>query len=105
MNYKATTEYAAPRLPQLAVEVPPASGAYACTATLAHLKNRLLRETLEAAPSETSAKILRLAATEAEAQAWLTRFPLLTFPLLFEEKEREVRSYFARQARLRAKPR
>jgi hypothetical protein len=74
------------------------------TVTLAQLKSRLLRETLAAGPGEPLASFLRLAATEAEAQAWLSSFPLLTFPVLFEEKAREVRTYFARQERLRWKP-
>jgi hypothetical protein len=104
MNYKPTTKYPAPRLPELAAEVPPGSAAYSGTATLAHLKNRLLRETLEARPAEPLASLLRLTAAEAEAQAWLTCFPLLTFPVLFEEKMRETRDYLARQEHLRSKP-
>jgi hypothetical protein len=103
MNFKATTEYAAPRLPELSVKGPPAPTAYEGTATLAHLKNRLLRETLEASPREPVASLLRLTATEAEAQAWLTGFPLLTFPVLFEEKAEQVRRYAARQSRLRSR--
>ena len=101
MNYKATTDYSESRLPELAVEGAPASTAYAGTATLAHLKNRLLRETLEARPAEPLASLLRLTAAEAEAQAWLSSFPLLTFPVLFEEKAEQVRRYAARQSRLR----
>ncbi len=101
MNHKATTEHAAPRLPELAVEGPPGSAAGAGTATLAHLKNRLLRETLEARPAEPLASLLRLTVAEAEAQAWLSLFPLFTFPVLFEEKAEQVRRYAARQSRLR----
>jgi hypothetical protein len=101
MNYKPTTKYAAPRLPELAAEVPPGSAVYSGTATLAHLKSRLLRETLEAAPGEPLRSLLRLTATEAEAQAWLSSYPLLTFPLLFEEKAEQVRRYAARQSCLR----
>ena len=67
MNYKTATNRAEPRLPKLAVEGTRASAARASTFGLAHLKNRLLPETLEASPGETLAKNLHLAATEAEA--------------------------------------
>lgn len=66
------------------------------------LKNQLLREALDGATG-TFAGILRLAAAEAEAQAWLSSYPLLTFPALFEEKVAEVRTYAARQQRLRSR--
>jgi hypothetical protein len=101
MNYNAKSERAEPRSRELAVKGPPAPTAYEGTATLAHLKNRLLRETLEGAPGEPLGSLLRLTATEAEAQAWLTSFPLLLFPVLFEEKAEQVRRYAARQSRLR----
>ncbi len=101
MNYNATSEGAEPRSRELSVNGPPAPTAYEGTATLAHLKNRLLRETLETSPCEPLASLLRLTATEAEAQAWLTSFPLLTFPVLFEEKAEQVRRYAARQSLLR----
>jgi hypothetical protein len=41
--------------------------------------------------------LLRLAAAEAEAEAWATGFPLLLFPTLFEEKTSAVQRYLARQ--------
>jgi len=100
MNYKPATKYTALSLPELAAEGRPGSAAKAATATLAQLKNRLLRETLEARPAEPLASLLRLTAAEAEAQAWLSSFPLLTFPGLFEEKAEQVRRYVARQSRL-----
>jgi hypothetical protein len=101
MNSNPTTERAEPRLPELAVMGPPTAAAPVGTPSLAQLKNRLLRETLAARPGEPLANLLRLTVTEAEAQAWLTSFPLLTFPVLFEEKAEQVRSYAARQSRLR----
>jgi hypothetical protein len=69
--------------------------------TSANLRNRLLQETLDGQPGELLANLLRLAAVEAEAQAWLTSFPLLLFPTLFEEKARDAQNYVARQQRLR----
>jgi hypothetical protein len=68
---------------------------------LANLRNRLLEAALTHAPGEPMARLVRLAAVEAEAQAWLTSFPLLLFPALFEEKARDAWSYIARQRRLR----
>jgi len=68
---------------------------------LAELKDRLLREALNHDAGEPLARLVRLAAVEAEAQAWLTSFPLLFFPGLFEEKARTAQSYVARQERLR----
>ena len=59
---------------------------------LADLRNRLIEAALTHTPGEPMARLLRLAAVEAEAQAWLTSFPLLVFPALFEEKARDARS-------------
>ena len=68
---------------------------------LSELRVRLLREALASPADPELSKLLRLVATEAEAQAWLTSFPLLVFPALFEEKTQRVRGYVARQRRLR----
>ncbi len=68
---------------------------------LTESKDRLLREALNHDRGELWARLMRLAAMEAEAQAWLTCFPLLFFPGLFEEKARTAQCYVARQKRLR----
>ncbi|HEX5399369.1 MAG TPA: hypothetical protein VFY06_10015, partial [Verrucomicrobiae bacterium] len=49
------------------------------------LKTRLLNEQLDGAPPALNAP-LRRAANEAAALAWVTFYPLLVFPVLFEEK-------------------
>ena len=67
---------------------------------LADLKNRLLREALNRTPDEPLSKLVRLAAVEAEARAWLTSFPLLLFPTLLEEKISEAKRYIVRQQRV-----
>ena len=55
---------------------------------LERLKNRLLRERLnETAEPELNTR-LRRAAIEAAALAWVTTYPLLVFPTLFDEKAR-----------------
>jgi len=43
---------------------------------------------------------LRRAANEAAALAWVTTFPLLVFPVLFEEKTALAVRQAARQARI-----
>ena len=50
------------------------------------LKDRLLRERLELEFRPEINSYLRRAANEAAALAWVTCFPLLVFPVLFEEK-------------------
>ena len=50
------------------------------------LKNVLLDERLEALTDPTFNSYVRTAANEAAALAWVTPFPLLVFPALFEEK-------------------
>ena len=50
------------------------------------LKNLLLDERLEALPDPTFNSYVRAAANDAAALAWVTPYPLLVFPTLFEEK-------------------
>jgi len=54
------------------------------------LKNALLREHLDAIVEGEVHSTLRCAANEAAGLAWLTPFPLLFFPALFEEKVNET---------------
>jgi hypothetical protein len=60
---------------------------------LEQLKNRLLAERLGNTRSAEENSQVRRAANEAAALAWLTKYPLLVFPVLFAEK---VDSAFAR---------
>ena len=53
---------------------------------LEQLKNRLLAERLGEAWSADDNRQMRRAANEAASLAWLTKYPLLVFPVLFEEK-------------------
>ena len=52
---------------------------------LEQLKNRLLRDALNATTHAQFYAPLRRAANEAAAVAWMTPFPLLVLPVLFEE--------------------
>ena len=69
------------------------------------LKNELLREHLEQAVDGQFNSPLRRAANEAAALAWVTAFPLLVFPVLFEEKVQEAVARIERQEQIRQRSR
>jgi hypothetical protein len=66
------------------------------------LKNQLLARQLAEAPAPELSPPLRRAANEAAALAWATLFPLLVFPVLFEEKIDTALRQAERQARIYA---
>jgi hypothetical protein len=66
------------------------------------LKSRLLAERLAASERPELAAPLRRAANEAAALAWVTFYPLLVFPTLFEEKTRVALRQAERQTRIYA---
>ena len=70
-------------------------------ADLDTLKNRLLREELARAATLELNVHLRRAANDAAALAWLTPYPLLLLPGLFEEKARRARKNVVRAASIR----
>jgi hypothetical protein len=65
---------------------PPAPFRARQEAELERLKEQLLAERLEGRWEPELDSQLRRAANEAAALAWVTRYPLLVFPALFEEK-------------------
>jgi hypothetical protein len=65
------------------------------------LKNKLLAQQLVGTTPELNAP-LRRAANDAAALAWATVFPLLVFPVLFEEKTEAAVLRVKRQARIYA---
>ena len=67
---------------------------------LERLKNRLLAAQLARATEPELNAPLRHAANEAAALAWVTVYPLLVFPVLFEEKTRAALCHARRQARI-----
>ena len=67
---------------------------------LERLKNRLLAAQLASADGPELNAPLRHAANEAAALAWATLYPLLVFPVLFEEKTRAAVRQVKRQARI-----
>ena len=64
------------------------------------LKRRLLAEKLEEFWNTPHNGRLWRAANEAAAVAWVTPYPLLVFPELFEEKAKEVLAYAEQQERV-----
>jgi hypothetical protein len=72
---------------------------------LERLKNRLLAAQLAHATEPELNTPLRHAANEAAALAWVTLYPLLVFPGLFEEKTRAAILQARRQARIFASSR
>ena len=72
----------------------------AVEAQLERLKDQLLYERLEEL-SEPAGKLnLRRAANEAAALAWVTAYPLLVFPALFEEKAEAAAAQAERQEQI-----
>ena len=69
---------------------------------LERLKNRLLATQLAHAAGPELNAPLRHAANEAAALAWATVYPLLVFPVLFEEKAAAAVRQTRRQARIYA---
>jgi hypothetical protein len=67
------------------------------------LKKRLLTETLLNTAKPELNPAIRRAANEAAALAWVTFYPLLLFPVLFEEKIRLALRQAERQARIYSK--
>jgi len=66
------------------------------------LKNRLLSEQLFANANPALNAPVRRAANEAAALAWVSYYPLLVFPVLFEEKVRSALRQAGRQTRIYA---
>ena len=80
--------------------VPPAPFRATQETELERLKNRLLGEVLNEFAGTEANPYVRRAANEAAALAWVTRYPLLTFPGLFEEKVETALRYAERQTRV-----
>ena len=84
---------------------PPAPFRARQEAELERLKARLLAERLGDAREPQLDSHLRRAANEAAALAWVTRYPLLVFPALFEEKAETALLRAERQEQIRQRSR
>jgi len=69
------------------------------------LKGQLLAERLEDIWEPTATSQIRRAANEAAALAWITPYPLLVFPVLFEEKAQSAIKFSRRQEQIRRRSR
>jgi len=101
---KCTTRVPAEFGPETRFELrpaPPAPFRATRESEFERLKYKLLAEQLLAAAPELNAP-LRRAANEAAALAWVTFYPLLVFPVLFEEKIAVAVRQAQRQARIYA---
>ena len=74
-------------------------------AELERLKARLLAERLAERGDAQLSTQLRRAADEAAALAWVTRYPLLVFPALFEEQAEAALLRAERQEQVRQRSR
>ena len=78
--------------------VPPAPFRATQETELERLKNRLLVGVLNDLDGTGASPYVRRAANEAAALAWVTPYPLLTFPGLFEEKVQTALRYAEHRA-------
>jgi hypothetical protein len=85
--------------------IPPAAFRALEETELERLKNRLLRERLARGEGGDLNVRLRRAANEAAALAWDSRFPLLVFPMLFDEIAHTASVQARRQACIRERSR
>ena len=69
------------------------------------LRGRLLSERLEEIWEPAFTSQVRRAANEAAALAWVTPYPLLVFPVLFEEKANSAIAVARRQEQVRRRSR
>jgi hypothetical protein len=83
--------------------VPPAPFRATQETELERLKNRMLLRSLGELTEPQFVAYVRRAANEAAALAWVTPYPLLTFPELFEEKVETALLYAERQMDVRAR--
>ena len=84
---------------------PPAPFRARQEAELERLKAQLLAERLEGCEEARLLSHLRRAANEAAALAWVTHYPLLVFPALFEEKADAALLRAKRQEQIRQRSR
>jgi hypothetical protein len=103
-NQRVPTEFG----PEVRFEVaagPPAPFRARQDAELERLKNQLLQERREEAWDSRLRAALRRAANDAAALAWVTPYPLLVFPVLFDEKAEAALNQSRRQSHMRRRSR
>lgn len=92
--------------PETAFELKPSPVARRETeARLEELKSRLLEESLSRVWEPAVRTLLSRSANEAAAIAWLSGYPLLVFPGVFEEKTEGAKRVAERQVEIRERSR
>jgi hypothetical protein len=100
-NYKRVPTRFGPETRFEVKPVPPAPFRAAQETELERLKNRLLLRSINELDAPEFIAGVRRAANEAAALAWVTPYPLLTFPALFEEKVETALHYAEHQNSVR----
>jgi hypothetical protein len=100
-NYKRVPTRFGPETRFEVKPVPPAPFRATQETELERLKNRLLLRSINDLAEPEYIAGVRRAANEAAALAWVTPYPLLTFPVLFEEKVETALLYAERQTSVR----
>jgi hypothetical protein len=100
-NYKRVPTRFGPETRFEVKPVPPAPFRATQETELERLKNRLLLRSINELAEPEYVVGVRRAANEAAALAWVTPYPLLTFPALFEEKVETALHYAERQTAVR----
>jgi hypothetical protein len=100
-NYKRVPTRFGPETRFEVKPVPPAPFRATQETELERLKNRLLLRSINDLAEPEYVAGVRRAANEAAALAWVTPYPLLTFPALFEEKVETALLYVERQTAVR----
>lgn len=100
-NYRRVPTRFAPETCFEVKPVPPAPFRATQETALERLKNQLLLRLLNELNEPGVITYVRRAANEAAALAWVTPYPLLTFPGLFEEKAEAALVYAERQESVR----
>lgn len=92
--------------PEVRFEVRPnaaRAGRLAEVAKLEQLKIKLVADWMRQVRNPEKYSVIRWAASEAVSLAWLSGMPLLTLPVLLEEKVKEALHRLARQKQILAK--
>jgi hypothetical protein len=104
-NYRQVPAQFGPEMRFEVKPAPPAPFRATQETGLEQLKARLLSPWLNDLTEPELSACVRRAANEAAALAWVTSYPLLMFPALFEEKARTVMLQAKRQANVRQRSR
>ncbi|MGO8926526.1 MAG: hypothetical protein ACLQU3_06540 [Limisphaerales bacterium] len=104
-NYRSVPTRFGPETGFEVKPVPPARLRARQETDFERLKARLLSERLQALGDPQVGGQLRRAANEAAALAWVTQYPVLFFPVLFEEKAETALLRAKRQEQVRQRSR